>query len=103
MRNGFKVLDTDCHQMEPPGMWAEYIDANFVNRAPAIGDIGNGAKGIIHEDRITLIAGTVEPVLDIGPGFLLIEWIEMIGSDHPLAELFKSFGKQGAAKFLLAQ
>ena len=51
MRNGFKVLDTDCHQMEPPGMWAEYIDANFADRAPAIGDIGNGAKGIMVEGR----------------------------------------------------
>ncbi len=49
MRNGFKVLDTDCHQMEPPGMWAEYIDAGFADRAPAVGDTGGGRKGMVVE------------------------------------------------------
>ncbi len=51
MRNGFKVLDTDCHQMEPPGMWAEYIDAGFADRAPKIGDTGAGKKGIVVEGQ----------------------------------------------------
>ena len=49
MRNGFKVLDTDCHQMEPPGMWAEYIDVGFADRAPAVGDTGGGRKGMVVE------------------------------------------------------
>ena len=51
MRNGFKVLDTDAHQMEPPGMWAEYIDPNFADRAPTVGDIGHGGRGMICEDE----------------------------------------------------
>ncbi len=49
MRNGFKVLDTDAHQMEPPSMWAKYMDPNFADRAPAIGDMGNGDKGMMCE------------------------------------------------------
>ena len=49
MRNGFKVLDTDTHQMEPPGMWAEYIDPEFADRAPAMGDMGGGRQGMMCE------------------------------------------------------
>ena len=49
MRNGFRVIDTDCHQMEPPSIWADYIDPTFADRAPRIGDIGHGRKGIVVE------------------------------------------------------
>jgi predicted TIM-barrel fold metal-dependent hydrolase len=49
MRNGFKVLDTDAHQMEPPTIWADYIDDAFKDRAPAMGDMGGGRKGIMVE------------------------------------------------------
>ena len=34
MRDGYKILDADCHQMEPPSMWQEYIDPAFQDRAP---------------------------------------------------------------------
>jgi predicted TIM-barrel fold metal-dependent hydrolase len=51
MRNGFRVLDTDAHQMEPPGMWREYIDPAFADRAPAPGDYGGGRRGILVEDE----------------------------------------------------
>ena len=34
MRNGFKVVDTDCHQMEPLSIWSDYIDPAFKDRAP---------------------------------------------------------------------
>jgi len=36
MRDGRRVIDTDTHQMEPPSMWAQYIDASFKARAPAM-------------------------------------------------------------------
>jgi predicted TIM-barrel fold metal-dependent hydrolase len=49
MRNGFKVLDTDCHQMEPPRIWKDYIDTEFADRAPAIGDLGGGKPGMMCE------------------------------------------------------
>ncbi len=50
MRNGLKVLDTDCHQMEPAGMWAEYIDPKFADRAPARREF-NGAQLMMVEDE----------------------------------------------------
>ena len=49
MRNGYKVLDTDAHQMEPPSMWAEYIDPAFADRAPGMDDMGGGRKGMMCE------------------------------------------------------
>lgn len=49
MRDGLKILDTDAHQMEPAGMWAQYIDAEFADRAPVRGDLGNGEQGMLCE------------------------------------------------------
>lgn len=49
MRADFRVLDTDSHQMEPAHIWQEYIDSNFVDRAPKVGDYGNGRRGMIVE------------------------------------------------------
>ncbi|MYE13559.1 MAG: amidohydrolase family protein, partial [Gammaproteobacteria bacterium] len=49
MRNGFRVLDTDAHMMEPPSIWRDYIDPNFADRAPQIGDMGNGRPGMMVE------------------------------------------------------
>lgn len=49
MRNGFRVLDTDAHQMEPPGMWAEYIDPNFADLAPRVDTLSNGYTGMVVE------------------------------------------------------
>jgi predicted TIM-barrel fold metal-dependent hydrolase len=34
MRNGFRVLDCDRHIMEPPEIWAEYIEPEFRERGP---------------------------------------------------------------------
>jgi predicted TIM-barrel fold metal-dependent hydrolase len=37
--------------MEPPAMWAEYIDTDFADRAPSVGELGGGRKGICCEDE----------------------------------------------------
>lgn len=34
MRDGFRVVDTDAHQIEPAEIWREYIDPAFRERAP---------------------------------------------------------------------
>ena len=34
MRNGYRIVDTDTHQMEPISMWSEYIEPAFRDRAP---------------------------------------------------------------------
>ena len=51
MRNGLKILDTDSHMMEPPSMWADYMEDAFRDRAPAPGDMGGGRTGIMCEDE----------------------------------------------------
>lgn len=33
-KNGFKILDSDMHIMEPPDLWERYIDEQFRARAP---------------------------------------------------------------------
>lgn len=50
MRNGRRVFDTDCHQMEPPNMWVEYIDPAFRDRAPRIQEI-DGYRTLAVEDE----------------------------------------------------
>ena len=49
MRDGYRILDTDAHQMEPPKIWRDFIDAEFADRAPHIGEIGHGNKGMVCE------------------------------------------------------
>ena len=34
MKNGFKVLDSDLHTMEPDGLWEKYLDEPFKKFAP---------------------------------------------------------------------
>ena len=34
MRDGYKIVDTDCHQMENQAVWSDYIDAPFKGREP---------------------------------------------------------------------
>ena len=33
-KNGFKVLDSDMHILEPPDLWQRYIDGRFKSIAP---------------------------------------------------------------------
>ena len=33
-KNGFRVLDSDIHIIEPPDLWGRYIDAPFKHQAP---------------------------------------------------------------------
>ena len=51
MRNGYRVIDTDCHQMEPVDIWAEYIDPEFADRAPTMQEIGNGRTIMVVENE----------------------------------------------------
>jgi hypothetical protein len=34
MKNGFKVIDSDMHIMEPLDLWDKYMDARFKDRGP---------------------------------------------------------------------
>jgi uncharacterized protein len=47
MRDGLRIVDTDCHQMEPGDVWAEWIDPAFRDRAPRLapGSRANRVEG----------------------------------------------------------
>src|SRR4029077_12152433 len=34
MKNGFRVMDSDLHTMEPDGLWERYLDEPFKKFAP---------------------------------------------------------------------
>ncbi|WP_013320761.1 amidohydrolase family protein [Gloeothece verrucosa] len=36
MLNGYKIIDADSHVIEPPQMWAKYIDPKFKDFAPSL-------------------------------------------------------------------
>ena len=41
MRNGFKVVDTDCHQLESLSVWSDYIDPAFKDKTPSYELVGD--------------------------------------------------------------
>ena len=59
MRNGHLVIDTDCHQIEPPDLWVEHIEPAFRDRAPRPGDY--------HGTRTMMVEG--EPFTDEESGY----------------------------------
>ncbi len=34
MKNGYSVMDSDMHVVEPCDLWQKYIDKKFADRAP---------------------------------------------------------------------
>ncbi len=53
MRNGFRVVDTDCHQIEPQTLWVEHIDPGFRERAPRPGDVGGRRAMMVEGESLT--------------------------------------------------
>jgi predicted TIM-barrel fold metal-dependent hydrolase len=53
MRNGYKVLDADAHQMEPPGIWQEFIETRFRDRAPQLERSGARATMMVEGESLT--------------------------------------------------
>jgi len=50
MRNGFKILDTDAHMMEPEWMWERYTEDAYKSQAPKMGRApGSGRRAYIVE------------------------------------------------------
>ena len=48
-KNGFKVMDSDLHVIEPPDLWQRYIDTAFAKRAPkGIGEF-QGSMNLVVE------------------------------------------------------
>lgn len=51
-KNGFKVMDSDMHVMEPPDLWQRYIDRFFADRAPIGLTRGFRDLGVQVDDKI---------------------------------------------------
>ena len=51
-KNGFSIIDSDMHIMEPPDLWERYIDAEFKSMAP-IGMTSENVRdlGVYFPDR----------------------------------------------------
>src|ERR1700745_1719312 len=51
-KNGFKIIDSDMHIMEPPDLWERYIDAKFRSLAPR-GVTSHNVRDLrlLHPDR----------------------------------------------------
>jgi len=57
MRSGRRVLDADCHQMEPPDMWERYIEPRFRDRAPRLGQAGTRRTPMVEGEPFTMEEG----------------------------------------------
>ena len=55
-KNGFKVMDSDLHVMEPPDLWVRYIDPAFRDRAP------RGIKSKYPRNMAMEIEGQIIPM-----------------------------------------
>ena len=49
MRNGFKIVDTDTHHMEPTRIWEQYIESRFKAAAPRLGRTASGRTTMMIE------------------------------------------------------
>jgi len=52
MKNGFKVMDSDLHTMEPDGLWERYLEEPFKKFAPKL------VRGTAHAPN--------QPIIKIG-------------------------------------
>jgi predicted TIM-barrel fold metal-dependent hydrolase len=65
-RNGFKVMDSDMHVIEPTDLWQNYIDPKFRDRAPLgidrfLGDVQVQVEGVLQPfESEHMSAGMVE-------------------------------------------
>jgi len=53
MRDGRKIVDADTHQMEPPGMWEQYVDPAFRARVPRLEEINGRRTMAVEGESLT--------------------------------------------------
>jgi hypothetical protein len=50
MRNGFKIVDTDSHMMEPEWLWERHMEDAYKSQAPRMGQApGSGRRTFLVE------------------------------------------------------
>ena len=52
-----RILDADCHQMESPGLWQEWIDERFRERAPRLAKVGSRQTITVEGESLTAEEG----------------------------------------------
>lgn len=52
MRNGIRVVDTDCHQMESPTLWQEWIEPRYRDAAPRREERGGRATLVVEGESL---------------------------------------------------
>ncbi len=57
MRDGRRIVDTDCHQMEPARIWTDYIDPAFRERAPRPEQVGGRRTMVVEGEPLTAEEG----------------------------------------------
>ena len=95
-KNGFKVLDSDMHLLEPVDLWERYIDPEFKDRAP---------KGLARTplDLGVEVGGRVGPNLVGGSqtwiaeehGRLMHRYVEEAEQGFDAQTQLKAMGKEG--------
>ena len=71
MKNGFKVMDSDLHTMEPDGLWEKYLDEPFKKFAPRF---LRGTENAPNQPVIQIVQAVVadrERVLPVERGRLI--------------------------------
>ena len=44
MRDGFRIVDTDAHMMEPDWLWERYTEPEFLDRSPRMGEAPDSGR-----------------------------------------------------------
>ena len=57
MRDGRRILDCDAHQMEPGGIWRDYIDPAFRDEAPRLAKAGARSTIMVEGQSLTAEEG----------------------------------------------
>ena len=80
-KNGFKVIDSDMHIMEPPELWEKYIDKKFRDRAPR-GVTSHNVRDLrlVHPDGVEWSRKTT-PANDTSKGKNFEEKQNILGND----------------------
>ena len=80
-KNGFKILDSDMHIMEPPDLWEKYIDSQFKAHAPR-GVISHNVRDLrlVHPDGKEWARNTT-PANDTARGKNFEAKQDILGSD----------------------
>jgi predicted TIM-barrel fold metal-dependent hydrolase len=52
-----RTVDTDCHQMESPGVWQEWIEEGFRDRAPRLERVGTRPTITVEGEPLTAEEG----------------------------------------------